>query len=197
MIQGSQTRSYSDGPSDEMNAVMEQDLANFQLAVVSPDQSPNETPVRRTRSGHEDMPHAPPPQQYKQYQLPSQSHRARSRERRSSKPPPRTDASPQQDVPSEVTPTRSSTRSRGGLELNEVAPPPNAQRRRPRSSSSRRCKTNDDDGNGSYDGSYASNGSEVIDDLNGLSNFLRERREAQRAQRRENASQQRISRSRR
>lgn len=77
--------------------------------------------------------------------------------------------------------------------MNGAQPPLQGERRRPRSSSrssrhSRRRTSYDDDV--SYDGSYASNGSEVIEDLNGLSEFLRERREAKRAQRRARAQRQ-------
>lgn len=187
-------KTYSDGPSDEMNAQMEQDLQNFHLpVVVSPEQSGylDDTPVRGTTII---SPPTPPR---------AQQQRARSTERRSSSSrPPRgaADASP-------LTPPRSrasSAQSRRGLELKEREPPPNAaQRRRPRSSSSKRRSAstgsrrrgaawNDDEDSASYDGSYASNGSEVIDDLNTLSDFLRERRQAKRAQRQENLQQAQV-----
>ena len=144
-------KTYSDGPSDEMNARMDQDLTNFNLPVIiSPEQFGyrDKTPLRGTLSppSPDD---SPPPRQ----QMPaSRSSRARSTERRSS--------------------SRRPPRSSSAVNAGTKAPSPNAQQRRPRSSSGRRRSASSnrraaaiDDDSASYDGSYASNGSEVIEDL--------------------------------
>eukprot|EP00544_Gedaniella_sp_CCMP2646_P008876 CAMPEP_0202489832 /NCGR_PEP_ID=MMETSP1361-20130828/7435_1 /ASSEMBLY_ACC=CAM_ASM_000849 /TAXON_ID=210615 /ORGANISM="Staurosira complex sp., Strain CCMP2646" /LENGTH=693 /DNA_ID=CAMNT_0049119631 /DNA_START=59 /DNA_END=2140 /DNA_ORIENTATION=+ len=154
-------KTYSDGPSDEMNARLEQDLTNFNLPViVSPEQSGyiDTTPVRKTTSPRSPDT-TPPRQQMPAYRL----SRARSAERRSRRPP------------------RSST-SAGPITPERKRGPRSLSSRRRSASGSRRGRGNDDD-SASYDGSYASSGYEVIEDLNSLSDFLRERREAKRAQR--------------
>lgn len=197
-------KTYSDGPSDELNARMDQDLGGFRVPVIV---SPEQSYLEETTQGRE----SPSPPSPLPYDAPYSS-RARSTERRSSSRPPRADASPaRRDGVAPLTPQRkgaSSTQSRRGLELKEVDPPLEERRRRPRSASSRRSASSsstrhvrnvsnagDDSANNSFDGSFASNPDEVIEDLNTLSDFLRERREAKRAQRQERMQQQREPRS--
>ncbi len=163
-------KTYSDGPSDEMNARMDQDLTNFKLPViVSPDQSGyrDKTPLRGTISPPSPNDSTPPRSPSQQLPVSSRSSaRARSTEPRSSsrRPPRQADAQMQR-------------------------PRSSSSRRRSASGNRHRRGTDED----SHDGSFASSGSEVIDDLNALSDFLRERREAKRAQRSMQQQQQQQS----